>query len=204
MQVSPTQADVFDAVLPFIRSVVGDGIDVVQGLGNRVATPIVDDINKGFVAVTPLFRHRLRTNQDTWDPTDPLVTSYASEQGMQFDLQIDCYGPLSGDWAAMITTLWRDDIGCEAFGETCQPLYADDARQMPLIDSEDQYEERWLISAALQYNPVTSPTQQFANAVEVTLINVEERFPIPPLNSLDSSSTVVTSDTVSITADNEQ
>jgi hypothetical protein len=49
--------------------------------------------------------------------------------------------------------------------------------QAALVNGEEQYEERWIVGANLQYNPVVSTPQQFADTLEATLINVDEAFP---------------------------
>lgn len=77
----------------------------------------------------------------------------------------------------MLETLLRDETACVALAPTCQPLYSSDATLVPLDDDEQQYEQRWMIEAVLQYNPVTTTPMQFANTLEVTLINVDETYP---------------------------
>jgi hypothetical protein len=47
---------------------------------------------------------------------------------------------------------------------------------MPFIDGEEQYEQRYTISAHLQYNPQVTAPQQFANVASVTLIDVDQRY----------------------------
>ncbi|OYV48595.1 MAG: hypothetical protein B7X10_02855, partial [Burkholderiales bacterium 21-58-4] len=90
--------------------------------------------------------------------------------------QIDCYGPLSSDWAAMLSTLLRDEYACDAMAGV-QPLSADDPKMVALVDGEQQYEERWSITALLQYNPATVTPMKFFDAVDVGLVNVDETYP---------------------------
>lgn len=47
-----------------------------------------------------------------------------------------------------------------------------DPKMMPLIDGEAQYEQRWVITAVLQYNPVVSTPMQFFDAATVALTDV--------------------------------
>jgi hypothetical protein len=110
-------------------------------------------------------------------------TAIDLEQGTEIRLQLDLYGRASGDWGVMLQTLLRSEPGCvilagaDYANPICQPLYASDAHAAPLDDSEDQYEDRWTIEAILQYNPVTSVPQQFADTLELTVINVDEAYP---------------------------
>lgn len=175
MIVAPTQQQVYAVLQPFIIKVTGlDPSLVIQGLPNRTAMPAADP---GFVVMQAVFTRRLRTNVDTWDQTNPEPASTSQEQGTGIDVQLDCYGASSGDWAVMLSTLLRDEIGCLALAPYCQPLYVDDARLAPLTDSEDQYEQRWTLTARLQYNPVTTTAQDFMSTAEVTSVNVDEAYP---------------------------
>jgi hypothetical protein len=172
--VTPTlQGNVYPALLALITSVTGlPASNVVQGRPNRASMPM-----PGFVSVQALFDRRLRTNVDTWDETDPSPTTQTLEQGLELTVQIDCFGPQSHDWANMLSTILRDEVGCNALAPSCQPLYADEARMIALVDGEEQYEERWALDAKLQMNPITTVPQQYADVLELTLINVPEKFP---------------------------
>lgn len=172
--VSPTVADVFTSVRAFLLSIVPAGTIVLRGPVNRAAQPAGDHI-----IITPTFRKRLRTNVETdTDPGGSDDGTTALEEGVQVDIQTDCYGgALAPDWAAMIETVWRSEYAVTALAPACAPLYADDARQIPLVTGEEQYLERWLVRAVIQYNPVTTTPQQFADALTVDLINVDERYP---------------------------
>jgi hypothetical protein len=111
----------------------------------------------------------------SYTPTEKNV-----ERSSQISIQIDCYGPTSGDRATVISTLLRDEYACDQFaasGVDMQPLYASDAKQMPLIDGEQQYEERWTFEAVLQFNPVITTPQQSANALTIDLIEVDRTYP---------------------------
>jgi hypothetical protein len=147
---------------------------VIQGLPNRTALP---PASPGFVSMQLTRAKRLRTNQVTWDQIGLNPTTLEIEQGTELRLQLDLYGAGSGDWGVMLETLLRDETACVALAPTCQPLYSSDATLVPLDDDEQQYEQRWMIEAVLQYNPVTTTPMQFANTLEVTLINVDETYP---------------------------
>lgn len=169
--VAPVLDDVYTALSALIASVVPTGVEIVQGIDNRVPMP-----ESAFVQMTAIAQYRLRTNEDTWETTgDP--TTIESEMGARLDVQIDCYGPDSLAWATMLQTLLRDEYACDALAPTCQPLYAEDPRMIPLTNGEDQYEQRWLVMAVLQYNPITSTPMQFADTLDLTLINVDEAYP---------------------------
>lgn len=182
MNVSPVQADVYRLVKTLVVAATElDPSLVIQGQPNRAAMP---PAAPGFAMMQATLTKRLRTNQETWDLTpnaDP--TSFATEQGTQLRMQLDLYGESSGDWAVILCTLLRSEYACTVLAgldpanPVCQPLYAGDPFNAPLDDSEAQYESRWTIEAILQYNPVTTVPMQFADTLEVTLINVDETYP---------------------------
>lgn len=151
--VTPTHSTVFTAVRAFILSII-PGYPVIQGRANYV-----EPIREG-VVITPIFQNRLSTNVHAYhDPgadADP-VTNPGTEtttQSVQLSIQVDCYGDLAATWAAIIATLWRDEIACEAMGANVQPIDADDPQSLDFISPDDQaYVPRWMTTARVQYNP---------------------------------------------------
>ena len=165
--VSPIESDVLTALRSFIVGLI-PSVEVVRGLGNRVPMPPAP-----FIAITTILQKRLATNVDTYNAEQQQM----SQADMQVDVQIDCYGPNSLSWATILAILLRDPYGCDQLSPNCQPLYADEPRMMPLIDAEQQYEERWMLQASLQYNPVVTITQQSATVANVELIEIDEAYP---------------------------
>lgn len=102
-------------------------------------------------------------------------------QPTKVHVQIDVHGPNSADNAQIISTLFRDDYAVEAFEGFGQgditPLYADDPKQIPFLNAEQQYEDRWVIDAFLQVNAVVTVPQQFADEVDVGLVDVDVVYP---------------------------
>lgn len=106
--------------------------------------------------------------------------SQEATQATKFTMQLDVHGPNGGDNAQTIATLLRDDYACEqmaASGFDMQPLYASDPKQVPFINGESQYEERWVVEAVLQINPVVTTPQQFAGALAVDVVEVDAAYP---------------------------
>lgn len=178
LTVAPTLDAVFNKVRAYlldpVAGIVPTGTRVIRGPINRAAQPSTDH-----VIITPTMRKRLRTNVEI--DVDPFPSpgdgTVGLEQGTQLTIQADFYGALSGDWAAIFSTIWRSEYACIHLAPECAPLYADDGRMIPLTTGEEQYLERWTVLAVLQYNPVVTTLQQFAGAATVDLINVDERYP---------------------------
>lgn len=169
--ISITQDNIYVALQAFIASVITDA-EIVQGLANRVARPTGPHIE-----MTVLFFNRVTTNQVTYSDLTPTTGTENTQQSIKLTVQIDCYGPLSQDWAVMLTTLLRDSYGCDALAPVATPLHADDPKMIALVDSEMQYEQRWMVEAVLQYNPVIQTPMQFADTVTVTTKEVKATYP---------------------------
>ena len=96
-------------------------------------------------------------------------------------IQLDVHGPNSSENAQIISTLFRDDFAFQIFrnsGFDVAPLYADDPKQIPFINAEQQYEYRWSIDAHLQANQVVlGLPQQFASTVTLNIESVTRIFP---------------------------
>jgi hypothetical protein len=103
-----------------------------------------------------------------------------AKQETQVTAQLDVHGPNSADNRQIITTLFWNEWACEFFkalGHGVQPLYADDKGQMPFVNDQQQVENRWVILAELQVNPVVTVAQQFAQKLTVGLIEVDTTYP---------------------------
>lgn len=95
-------------------------------------------------------------------------------------VQLDIHGPNSGNNTRIIDTLFRSEFGTDEFaasGFAVTPLYCDDARQMPFVNDQDQYEDRWTMDACLQFNAVVGTPQQFADELAATLIEANLLIP---------------------------
>jgi hypothetical protein len=169
--ISLVDQDIFTAIRTFLLTIVPSGIEVVQEQDNQVAMP-----KGGFVGMNNTQVVRLATNVDTYNPLLGTGTKYV-ETAFRYMMQLDFYGPDSQSWAAMTSSLWRDEYATDLFPVNIQPLYADDPQQMVLIDGEEQYEQRWRVQSALQYNPVITLGQDFATSLSVQLVEVDATYP---------------------------
>lgn len=164
-------------VLQAVSPVGPTPVPVIQGLVNRAAMP---PPSPGFVCMTATLLTQHRTPVESWDIQALDPSAIEIEQGQLVRIQLDCYGALSADWATILAAILRTDYACRVFSEgglDAAPLYAERPMQAALVDGEQQYEERWIVGANLQYNPVVSTPMQFADTLEATLINVDEAYP---------------------------
>lgn len=155
------------------------GLEIVRAQVNRVPEPEAPD----FVVMTQILRTRLSTNTDVFTDGHPTgdPETRASLQPTQWDLQLDVHGPASGDNVQIISTLCRDEFATLFFDRSvaidAQVLYASEPRQVPFVNSADQWETRWTIDLSLQLNQIVTTPQEFADQLETGFINVDVVYP---------------------------
>lgn len=156
---------IFGAMAAFLHTILPalGPDDIVQGQDNRVSEPITGD----FVVMTRAPITRLSTTVSTWDETNANPTTTDATAPTQIGIQLDVHGENSGDHAQTILTLFRSDYGATQWPAGIAPLYCDEPQQLPFLDGEMQYENRWVIFAYIQANPVVSTPAQFAATLTV-------------------------------------
>lgn len=161
--------DIFRALVTFFKSFLPAGTEVVQAQDNRVPMP-----KSGFVAMNNTSMDRLSFNVDGYNST---LQEKSILTPIRYAMQLDFYGIDSQMWAMETVALFRDEYATSIFPANIQPLYADDPVQIPLIDGEAQYEERWKLVASLQYNPIITTGQQSATTVTFgTVAPIDQTF----------------------------
>jgi hypothetical protein len=99
-----------------------------------------------------------------------------AEQYTQVTVQLDIHGPASANNAQIISTLFRDEYAVTMFeqsGIDMAPLYTSDPRQIPFLNGEQQIEERYIVDAVVQVNPIVTIPQQMAVLLGPVIIHDE-------------------------------
>lgn len=173
-----TETDLFTALRGVLLQVLPTGTEVIRAQENRVPEPEADN----YVIMNSAQRVRLSTNAETWDQTDPNPTTISARDAAQVMIQCDVHGPAGADNAWLIVTALRSSWGCQRFAEVnpaIQPLYVQDPTQVPFVNGEQQFEDRWNVDVVLQANANITFTQDFANQLAIGLIDVDARYPPP-------------------------
>ena len=150
---------VIEALGAFITPFLPDGTPITRAQVNRVAPP-----NSPFVELREILQVDLET------PTSINNTDNQQAQILtptRIDIQVDFYGPSAGDWCKAIKAVMRSQYAPAQFPDGIKPLYSSDGQQAPLITGEQQYENRWILTCSLQYNPDVFVPQQSATALAV-------------------------------------
>lgn len=149
------------------RTLFGAGISP----NTRVIAPIAGAGGAGTYLVTP----SQTTALTLMSTSQELIT-----EPTEYTVQIDVHGPNSADNAQVISALFRDAYATQIFAAlnpSVQPLHADDPRQIPFTNGEQQVETRWVINAVMQANYTIDVPQQYADEAHVTPIEIEAAFP---------------------------
>lgn len=166
-----TQDDILTELRSFLLTILTPNypdVEVIQGQVNRVPEPATAN----FIVMTPLHNARLSTNVDSWDTSDPAPTEIEAERDTQMSIQLDIHGPFGSDMAQVVATLWRSGYGVETIdGGVFTPLYASDGRQVPFINGENQFENRWIMTVELQVKPTVSTPMEFADTITASVIS---------------------------------
>lgn len=160
--------DIFRSMRTFLLTFLPTGTEVIQAQDNRVPMP------KGnFVSMNNVGMDRISFNIDNYQFVSQGKTILTP---FRYSMQLDFYGSDAQNWCAETVSLFRDEYATQIFPSNIQPLYADDPIQIPLIDGEAQYEQRWKLVASLQYNPILSTSQQSAIALNIELAPIDQTF----------------------------
>lgn len=163
---TPDEEALFVAIRAWLLSVLPDGVEVFQAQENRVPEPIGPD----FVMMTMRSQTRLATNLETWDPQAEDPTEIEIQQSGRRVMQLDFHGRAGGDYCQTVAILWRSPGACTALEPAgLLPLYADDGKQIPFVNGEKQYENRWTMDIAFQASPMVLAPQEFAAILSVEL-----------------------------------
>lgn len=162
--INVTEDAILSALRTWLLSILPSDREVIQGQVNRVPEPTATN----FIVMVPVNRARLSTNIEQWDETTPNPTQIQEERDTQLSIQLDIHGDGGSDDAQIIATLWRSIIGCDAF-DIFQPLYASDGHQVPFINDQKQFENRWIMTLELQADIIVSTDYEFADTLDAAI-----------------------------------
>lgn len=147
---------VIDALADFLQPFAAAS-EIVRAQVNRVSMPPGD-----CVVLTELLGVDLAV---PYAENAPASSAVAVTGRARSDIQIDFYAPSAGDQCRAVMNAFRSGWGFSAFPDTVKPLYTSDGVQAPLVSGEEQWVSRWTLTVSLQYNPIVTLPQQFAEVL---------------------------------------
>lgn len=169
----PTEDDTFDALFGWIAKVLDlpDNTDqIVKGFQNLSATP-----NGSYVVVSPGIMQRQDFGRRYYAPDD---SQAVQEAHLTYSYQVDCYGAAGPTWASVLSVAWRSMWGVDNLvPPVLVPLYADAPQQLNIVNSEGQFEQRFMIRLFGQVNQTVGLPQDFFDQLQLNSITVADQLP---------------------------
>lgn len=94
----------------------------------------------------------------------------------QADIQVDVYGDEAGSRAIALETIFRSQYAYDTLKEIddrIAPLYSSDVIQAPMINAEDQWQERYIITLSFQVHVTITLRQDYFDQAEISTRQVK-------------------------------
>ena len=170
---SPTEDQTFDALFRWVIKVLDlpyDTEQVVKGFQNLTATP-----TGSYVVISPGLMQRQDFGRRYYDPDNEQAVQQAH---LTYSYQVDCYGAAGPTWASVLAAAWRSMWGVDnMLPPLFTPLYADAPQQLNIVNSEGQFEQRFMIRLFGQVNQDIGLPQDFFDQVLLDSITVADQLP---------------------------
>lgn len=174
---TPTEDQTFDALFGWIVKALDlpdNTQQIVKGFQNLVASP-----TGSYIVVSPGILQRQDFGQRRFEPgPDPDTTTgiIVQQAHLTYSYQVDCYGPLGPTWASILSVAWRTHWGVDAMTpKVLTPLYADAPQQLNIVNSEGQFEQRFMIRLFGQVNQDVALPQDYFTRVEIDTVTAADR-----------------------------
>lgn len=155
-----THRELFREIRAFLLGLFPDaGAQIVQAIQNNQPLP------ENAIVMTFLFDSDLDYGVVTYDPANEQA---GVQNSVEARLQLDFYGPQAESRSRVVDTLWRTFYGADNLG-ICKPLYVQSRQRQPYVNDSNQYEDRYVLDLALQYNPQVIYAQDFTESADVTI-----------------------------------
>lgn len=163
MATSISDQQIFTALDTYLKVII-PGVEIVQAQDNFVPMPIAP-----FILINNVSQRRLTWPVESY--FDPVITvgNITYTIPTEYIIQLDFVGNNAASQASAVFATFTTNYVYQLFPSGIKPLYAQDARQMPLIDGETNYNQRWMLDVHIQYNPdLALPQEYFSNLGELT------------------------------------
>lgn len=171
--ISPTEDQTFDALFGWVAKALAlpdNTGQVIKGFQNLASAPV-----GSYVVLSPGIK--IEQDQGTRH-YDPVANQVVIERHVTYSYQVDCYGATGPDWASILSVAWKSLWGVDAMvSGALTPLYADAPQQLNIVNSEGQYEQRFMIRLFGQVNQTVGLPQDFFDQLQLNSITVADQLP---------------------------
>jgi hypothetical protein len=150
--------DVIEALRNFITPFIGNAL-IIRGQVNRVPMP-----PPPCVVLTELYQDRLG-----WGYINQKDINTAELNGpTNISIQTDFFGAEVGEYCQAVVATITSPYAYERFPENIRPLYCSEAAQIAFETGAGQTTTNWMITIALQYNPIMQVPQETASEAVIS------------------------------------
>lgn len=143
---------------------------IIKGFQNQVSVPV-----GSYVVISPGIMQRQDFGRRQYDPDNNQALQFAH---VTYSYQVDCYGAAGASWASILSVAWRTMWGVDNITpDVLTPLYADAPQQLNIVNSEGQYEQRFMIRLFGQVNQTVGLPQDFFEALELDSLIAADLLP---------------------------
>lgn len=170
----PTEDQTFDALFGWVALVLDlpNNTDrIIKGFQNQVAAP-----TGSYIVISPGIIQRQDFGRKRYDGDNDRVDQ---EAHITYSYQVDCYGASGPTWASVLSVAWRTMWGVDHMVEPVRitPLYADAPQQLNIVNSEGQFEQRFMIRLFGQVNQVVGLAQDFFEEIQLDSLIIADQLP---------------------------
>lgn len=136
----------------------GATLQIIQSIQNNQPLP------ENAIVMQVLFDSNMDESVTTYNPPNEAMV----QNSVEVRVQLDFYGAMAESRSRIVANLWKNYYGTDNM-EICKPLYVQSRQRHPYINDSNQYEDRFILDLALQYNPEITHEQDFADEAQVSI-----------------------------------
>lgn len=158
-QLNISNQDLYREIRLFLLSLFpGATSQIVQSTQNNQPLP------QNAIVMQVLFDSNMDESVTTYSPPGEAMV----QNSVEVRVQLDFYGAMAEARSRIVATLWKNYYGTDNM-EICKPLYVQSRQRRPYINDSNQYEDRFILDLALQFNPTVTHAQDFAEDASVII-----------------------------------
>ena len=159
-QLSLDHQELYREIRLFLLGLFPDAtLQIVQSTQNNQPLP------ENAIVMQVLFDANMDESVTTYNPPNEAMV----QNSVEVRVQLDFYGAMAESRSRIVANLWKNHYGTDNM-TICKPLYVQSRQRHPYINDSNQYEDRFILDLALQFNPTVTHAQDFAEDASVTII----------------------------------
>lgn len=158
-QLSLDHQELYREIRLFLLGLFPDATpQIVQSIQNNQPLP------ENAIVMQVLFDSNMDESVTTYNPPNEAMV----QNSVEVRVQIDFYGAMAESRSRIVANLWKNHYGTDNM-TICKPLYVQSRQRHPYINDSNQYEDRFILDLALQFNPTVTHAQDFAEDASVNI-----------------------------------